>query len=433
MHTPPGAPWLPVSLTQRTRVRWENARNGAGGDGVPVPAAGGVVSDRLSRRGAPVGSVHRRGHARPVHLLLRGQHRRVPDHPPDRARAHRADDHRHGPSQPRRAAPDPRLDRRPARPRGQQPGLERRHRPAAVPGQEGPAAARARLGDPDLRRRHRHPRPRLADDLPAARRRARRPRLFGDAPLPRRRGGDAGGAGRHQPADLAAHVARRAGAAASLAAAGRPAADQPGHRPGGRRAHLGRGRRRQPRRRRPDRAPGLDHDLARAHGAALEVDPAPDRRPRERGRQAQRGPLRRLGPGDHRRRARRPGGELQRDGRGAARARADPRGLRHLPGPGGRRVHPQRGLRRGGSGGRGHRPLHRRPGLHPVRGRQDAGRGRRRAQPAVRGHRPDHRRATAATSTSSRATACWRSSGRPRRSPTTPIARCARPAGSARR
>ena len=44
---------------------------------------------------------------------------------------------------------------------------------------------------------------------------------------------------------------------------------------------------------------------------------------------------------------------------------------------------------------------------------RDAGGGRRGAQPAVRGDRADHRRATAATSTSSRATACSPSSARP--------------------
>ena len=63
-----------------------------------------------------------------------------------------------------------------------------------------------------------------------------------------------------------------------------------------------------------------------------------------------RGRLRRRRPGHHRRRDRRARRLLQRTGPGPARARADPRGLRHLPRRGGRRVHPQRrllGARRG--------------------------------------------------------------------------------------
>ena len=69
-----------------------------------------------------------------------------------------------------------------------------------------------------------------------------------------------------------------------VAPADRAAADQPGHRARRRRAHLGRRRRLQPRPRRAGRARGGDDDLARAHPAAVEVDPAPDRRPRARGR-----------------------------------------------------------------------------------------------------------------------------------------------------
>ena len=137
---------------------------------------------------------------------------------------------------------------------------------------------------------------------------------------------------------------------------------------------------------------GRDDDLARAHGDALEVDPAPAARPLAGGRPGQRGRLRRQRPGDHRRRARRAGGELQRDGRRARRARAHPRGLRHLPRRGGRRVHPLRGLQRGGGRGRGHGDVLRRARLHRVRLRRDAAGGGRGAQPAVRGDRADHRR-----------------------------------------
>ena len=73
---------------------------------------------------------------------------------------------------------------------------------------------------------------------------------------------------------------RRGRRAAALAADDRAAADQPDHRPRRRGADLRRQRRRrQPRRRRDGRARGRDDDLARAHGDALEVDPAAARRP----------------------------------------------------------------------------------------------------------------------------------------------------------
>ena len=64
------------------------------------------------------------------------------------------------------------------------------------------------------------------------------------------------------------------------------------------------------------------------------------------------------------RRARRARRELQRDGGRAGGARAPARGVRHLPRQGGRRVHPLRGVHRGGGGGRGLDPLLRRPRLH---------------------------------------------------------------------
>ena len=70
---------------------------------------------------------------------------------------------------------------------------------------------------------------------------------------------------------------RLLGGLAAHPAAGRAAADQPDHRARRRRAHLRRRRRRQPRPRRAGRAAGRDDDLARAHGDALEVDPAPAR------------------------------------------------------------------------------------------------------------------------------------------------------------
>ena len=69
------------------------------------------------------------------------------------------------------------------------------------------------------------------------------------------------------------------GGLAADPAAGRAADDQPDHRPGRRRAHLERRRQLQPRPRRARRAAGGDHDLARAHRAAVEVDPAAAARP----------------------------------------------------------------------------------------------------------------------------------------------------------
>ena len=117
-----------------------------------------------------------------------------------------------------------------------------------------------------------------------------------------------------------------------------------------------------------------------------------------------RGRLRRRGAGHHRRRDRRARRLVQRDGRGPARARADPRGVRHLPRPGGRRVHPQRGLLRGRRGRRGLDPVLRRQGLHQLR-RLSAAPAR--SSPAsTRCSRSSSRSSppTAATSTSSRAT-----------------------------
>ena len=90
--------------------------------------------------------------------------------------------------------------------------------------------------------------------------------------------------------------------------------------------------------------------------------------------------LRGRGAGDDRRRVRRARGELQPDGRGAGRARAPARGLRHLSRQGGRRVHPLRGLHRGGGRDRGHGDVLRRSRLHQVRLTGDAGGDRRRAQ-----------------------------------------------------
>ena len=84
----------------------------------------------------------------------------------------------------------------------------------------------------------------------------------------------------------------------------------------------------------------------------------------------QRGRLRRHGPGHDRRRAGRALGRLQPDGHRAGRARADPRGVRHLPRRGGRRVHPQRGLLAGGLRGRGLAAVLRRARLHRLRGRR---------------------------------------------------------------
>ena len=185
-------------------------------------------------------------------------------------------------------------------------------------------------------------------------------------------------------------------------------------------------RHRQPRRRRADRARGRDDDLARAHRAAVEVDPAPGRRPPQGDPPGRRGPLRRgRGAGDHRRRARRAGGVVQPDGRRPARARAHPRGLRHLPRPRGRRVHPQRGLLRGGGRARGLDDVLRRARLHRVRRRSQPEAGRRARSTACSRSSSRSSPATAATSTSSRATACWRSSARPSPTATTPTARCA--------
>ena len=79
-----------------------------------------------------------------------------------------------------------------------------------------------------------------------------------------------------------AEVGRLLGPAAAHPAAGLAAADQPDHRAGRRRAHLRRRRRREPRPRRAGRAAGRDDDLARAHGDALEVDPAAASRDLER-------------------------------------------------------------------------------------------------------------------------------------------------------
>ena len=148
---------------------------------------------------------------------------------------------------------------------------------------------------------------------------------------------------------------------------GGAAADQHHHRAGRRRADPSGRRRRGAGRRRPGRRRRRDDDLARADRPVLEVDPAPDRRPPAGDRGRARGPLRRLGAGDDRRRARRAGRVVQPDGRGARRARADPRGVRHLPRQGGRRVHPQRGVRRGGRGGRGLGAVLRRARLHRLR------------------------------------------------------------------
>ena len=196
----------------------------------------------------------------------------------------------------------------------------------------------------------RDPRPRLDRDLPAARRLADRGRLRRDPPLPDDRGRDAAGAGRHQP------LGRRRGCGPPITAllAARPAArgaadDQHHHRPRRRRASPASGRRREPRRRGPRRDRRRDDRLARAHGPALALDPRSRSRDLQRGDRAGRG--RRLHAPRCRSRPRDEIGELasslQRDGRRAPRARADPRGVRHLPRSRGRRLHPLRGLRRG--------------------------------------------------------------------------------------
>ena len=112
---------------------------------------------------------------------------------------------------------------------------------------------------------------------------------------------------------------------------------------------------------------------------------------RDGGGEGPRGRLRRLGAGDDRRRAGRAGRELQPDGRRPGRARAHPRGVRHLPRQRGRRLHPLRGVLGGGRGDRGHGPVLRRARLHRVRLGVDAAGGRDRAQHAVRDRGADHR------------------------------------------
>ena len=96
---------------------------------------------------------------------------------------------------------------------------------------------------------------------------------------------------------------------------------------------------------------------------------------------------------------------VQPDGRGPARARADPPGLRHLSRPRGRRSHPQRGLLRAGRDRRGLDPLLRRQELHAASPRPPA--PRRSSRGSTRSSRSSSRRSRprAATSTSSRATA----------------------------
>ena len=81
-------------------------------------------------------------------------------------------------------------------------------------------------------------------------------------------------------------------------------------------------RRRGARARRPGRGRGRDHDLARADGPVLEVDPPPDRRPPAGHRGDREGRYDVSGAGDDRRRARRAGRLVQPDGRGPGRARA---------------------------------------------------------------------------------------------------------------
>ena len=250
----------------------------------PTSTSGsGALSARVHGRRAADGAAHRRRHARPVHLLLRRRHARIPDRARDRARAHRGGD-RHLPvADPRPDRADPRLDRRGARR-----GVDR-----SAPGRRrstcrcccSSATCRSRCWSRVL--------PICVAgivilDLPAlaifpllAGRRGG-DGLLGDPALPRRRGRDAPGAARHQLEPLAAAADGLLGGLAAHPAAGRAAADQPDHRPDRRRAHLRRRRRLEPRPRRAGRAAGRDDDLARAHRAALEVDPAPAARSRRR-------------------------------------------------------------------------------------------------------------------------------------------------------
>ena len=207
---------------------------------------------------------------------------------------------------------------------------------------------------------------------------------------------------------------RGLGDPAAGAAAGRAAADQPDHRPGRRGAHL--------RAAAAARRSALDVLVAMAVATTISLEltvllsksilrPIADL---QRATEAvRRGPLRRLGAGDHRRRARRARRLLQPDGRGPRRARADPRGVRHLPRQVGRRVHPQRGVRRGGGRGRGLDPVLRRARLHRLRRHAERAGGRRARSTSCSRSSSRSSPATAATSTSSSATACWRSSARP--------------------
>ena len=57
-----------------------------------LQAARALVSARVHGRRAADRAAHRGRHARPVHLLLRRRHARVPDRARDRARAHRGGD-----------------------------------------------------------------------------------------------------------------------------------------------------------------------------------------------------------------------------------------------------------------------------------------------------------------------------------------------------
>ena len=196
----------------------------------------------------------------------------------------------------------------------------------------------------------------------------------------------------NQAVDAAA-AGRGLGVPAARAAAGRAAADQPDHRPGRRRADLRRRRRRQPRpatcwsrsRWRP-RSRSSSRCCSRSRSCAR--SPTSSGRPR-RFAEGDYDVSVPVTTGDEL-------GELAASFNqmvaGLARARADPRGVRHLPRQGGRRVHPQRGLHRGGGRGRGLGPLLRRPRLHRASPRGDGREGgRRRAQRAVRGRRADRR------------------------------------------
>ncbi len=260
-------------------------------DHAPLRATWPSLPVHLPRRRAAVGAGDRRRHPRPAHLLLRGLAQRLPADPRDHPGADRGGDHRHPASRSAAGAHDRRLDRRRARPGGDRAGLGGGGQHPAASGQARPAGPGGRDRGPLLHRRGRDPRPhRLVAD-PAVRRLRGLDRLRDGAPLPRGRGRDAAGARRHQLLSEPAQVGRLLGAAAAHQAARLAAADQPDHRAGRRRAHLRRGRRSEPRARRADRAAGRDHDLARAHGDALEVDPAARARPRARGRRPARGSL----------------------------------------------------------------------------------------------------------------------------------------------